>query len=181
MIKLEDKLYTSTEVASILGVSLRSVYRYIEEGKLTAEVKTATGRHRFTKQDILDKITKEYYNKMSICDFFRALWFTMSSCYICLSEFLKYKIRWKSRTNAVIDVSKRLAAKNMMYVKETTNSDFLEFGMLTLVPYEKNLIDKDLLSRDELNYLTSYYKLIENKIMPHLSDQGKRWLHTQLH
>jgi excisionase family DNA binding protein len=54
MIKLEDKLYTSTEVASILGVSLRSVYRYIEEGKLTAEVKTATGRHRFTKQDILD-------------------------------------------------------------------------------------------------------------------------------
>lgn len=54
MIKLDDKLYTSTEVASILGVSLRSVYRYIEEGKLTAEVKTATGRHRFTKQDILD-------------------------------------------------------------------------------------------------------------------------------
>ena len=54
MIQLENKLYTSTEVASILGVSLRSVYRYIEEGKLTAEVKTATGRHRFTKQDILD-------------------------------------------------------------------------------------------------------------------------------
>ena len=51
---------------------------------------------------------------------------------------------------------------------------------ITLAPYEKNLIDKDLLSRDELNYLTSYYKLIENKIMPHLSDQGKRWLHTQL-
>jgi hypothetical protein len=54
MIKLVDKLYTSTEVAQILGVSLRSVYRYIEESKLTAEVKTATGRHRFTRQDILD-------------------------------------------------------------------------------------------------------------------------------
>jgi excisionase family DNA binding protein len=54
MIKLEDKLYTSTEVADILGVSLRSVYRYIEEGKLNAEVKTATGRHRFTKQNIVD-------------------------------------------------------------------------------------------------------------------------------
>lgn len=61
--------------------------------------------------------TKEYYNKMSICDFFHALWFTMSSCYICFSEYLKYKIRWKSRTKSVIDVSKRLAAKNMMYVK----------------------------------------------------------------
>lgn len=70
--------------------------------------------------------------------------------------------------------------ENMMYVKEATNSDFLEFGMLTLVPYEKNLIDKDLLSKDELNYLTCYYKLIEKKIMPHLSDEGKKWLHTQL-
>jgi Xaa-Pro aminopeptidase len=70
--------------------------------------------------------------------------------------------------------------ENMMYVKETTNSDFLEFGMLTLVPYEKNLIDKDLLSKDELNYLTCYYKLIEKKIMPHLSDEGKKWLQTQL-
>lgn len=54
MINLEDKLYTSTEVADILGVSLRSVYRYIEEEKLQAEVKTATGRHRFTKKNILD-------------------------------------------------------------------------------------------------------------------------------
>lgn len=54
MIKLEDRLYTSTEVAEILGVSLRSVYRYLEENKLNAEVKTATGRHRFTKQNIIN-------------------------------------------------------------------------------------------------------------------------------
>lgn len=54
MIKLENKLYSSTEVAEILGVSLRSVYRYLEEDKLKAEVKTATGRHRFTRQNIID-------------------------------------------------------------------------------------------------------------------------------
>jgi len=54
MIKIENKLYSSTEVAEILGVSLRSVYRYLEEGKLQAEVKTATGRHRFTRQNIVD-------------------------------------------------------------------------------------------------------------------------------
>lgn len=50
--QLEDRFYTSTEVAEILGVSLRSVYRYLEDGKLKAEVKTATGRHRFTREDI---------------------------------------------------------------------------------------------------------------------------------
>lgn len=59
MIKLEDKLYTSTEVAQVLGVSLRSVYRYIEENKLNPEVKTATGRHRFTKQNIIDFLYPE--------------------------------------------------------------------------------------------------------------------------
>ena len=66
MIQLEDKLYTSTEVADILGVSLRSVYRYLEEDKLTAEVKTATGRHRFTRKNILDFLypQKEYVHKV---------------------------------------------------------------------------------------------------------------------
>ncbi len=51
---LEEKLYTSTEVAKILGVSLRSVYRYLEQDKLEAEIKTATGRLRFTKKNIED-------------------------------------------------------------------------------------------------------------------------------
>lgn len=50
----DEKLYTSTEVAEILGVSLRSIYRYLDENKLQAAVKTATGRHRFTRQNIND-------------------------------------------------------------------------------------------------------------------------------
>ena len=53
-IDLKDRLYTSSEVAEILGVSLRSVYRYLEEGKLDADIKTATGRHRFSRKNILD-------------------------------------------------------------------------------------------------------------------------------
>ena len=57
--ELEDRLYTSTEVANILGVSLRSVYRYLEDAKLIAEMKTATGRHRFTKQNILDFLSPQ--------------------------------------------------------------------------------------------------------------------------
>jgi predicted unusual protein kinase regulating ubiquinone biosynthesis (AarF/ABC1/UbiB family) len=61
--------------------------------------------------------TKKYYYKMSCLDFFRAFWFSVSSLYICGSEYAKYKIGWKPRNNAIIDVSKRLAAKNMMYVK----------------------------------------------------------------
>lgn len=63
------------------------------------------------------KRTKELYYKMSARDLFRAIWFSISSCYICLSEYAKYKVGWKSCNNAIMDVSQRLAVKNMMYVK----------------------------------------------------------------
>ncbi len=61
--------------------------------------------------------TQEYYKQMSIRDMFGAIYFTLHSSYICGAEYLKYKIGWKSKTNAIIDVSKRLASINMMYVK----------------------------------------------------------------
>ena len=97
---------------------------YIEQDKQNAknnEYKNDTHikQHVKDEQEYLDYIerTKEYYYKMSLGDFCRALWFTASSGYICASEYLKYTIGWKSRNNAIIDVSKRLASKNMMYVK----------------------------------------------------------------
>lgn len=55
-IPLEDKLYTSTQVSEILGVSLRTLYRYMEDGRI-ASMRTASGRHRFTKEQILDFLT----------------------------------------------------------------------------------------------------------------------------
>jgi len=61
--------------------------------------------------------TQEYYKKMNIYDMFSAVYFTLHSSYICCVEYLKYKTGWKSKTNAIIDVSKRLAGINMMYVK----------------------------------------------------------------
>lgn len=51
--ELQDKLYTSTQVADILGVSLRTLYRYMEDGRI-GSMRTASGRHRFTKQNIVD-------------------------------------------------------------------------------------------------------------------------------
>lgn len=52
-VELKDKLYTSTQVAEILGVSLRTLYRYMEDGKIQS-MRTASGRHRFTRDHILE-------------------------------------------------------------------------------------------------------------------------------
>jgi excisionase family DNA binding protein len=53
MVELKEKLYTSTQVADILGVSLRTLYRYMEDGKIQS-MRTASGRHRFTRENILE-------------------------------------------------------------------------------------------------------------------------------
>lgn len=54
---LADKLFSSTEVCEILGVSLRTLYRYIESGDI-GSVQTPTGRHRFTKKHMEDFLGK---------------------------------------------------------------------------------------------------------------------------
>ena len=51
--ELADKLYTSTQVADILGVSLRTLYRYMEDSKIQS-MRTASGRHRFTRDQIFE-------------------------------------------------------------------------------------------------------------------------------
>ena len=71
--------------------------------------------------------------------------------------------------------------ENLVYVKrKSTHSEqkkeFLEFETLTLAPFEKNLIEKKLLSREELIWLNSYHRNIYHKLRPFLSDTEKTWL-----
>ena len=71
--------------------------------------------------------------------------------------------------------------ENLVYVKrKSTHSEqkkeFLEFETLTLAPFEKNLIEKKLLSQEELIWLNSYHRNIYHKLRPFLSDTEKTWL-----
>lgn len=51
--ELQDRFYSAPEVANILGVTLRSLYRYIRSGKIET-FKTAGGRLRFTRESIIN-------------------------------------------------------------------------------------------------------------------------------
>lgn len=96
---------------------------YIEQEKFLNTDMTAAAAATDTPLDPTETIdnyfakTQEYYKKMSFYDIFCAVYFTLHSSYICCAEYLKYRTGWKSKTNAIIDVSKRLATINMMYVK----------------------------------------------------------------
>jgi Xaa-Pro aminopeptidase len=70
--------------------------------------------------------------------------------------------------------------ENMMYVKEAESHGFLCFQTLTLVPYAKELIDMNMLTHDEMQYLKSYYSNIEQKLAPLLSVNALKWLKEQI-
>ena len=52
MIVLEEKLYTTEETAEVLGISPRTLYRYLKKGDIEAETKTKSGTFRFTRIQI---------------------------------------------------------------------------------------------------------------------------------
>ncbi|MGP0593264.1 aminopeptidase P family protein [Nitrospira sp. T9] len=66
----------------------------------------------------------------------------------------------------VVDSSKR----------ELQEQKFLHFKTLTLVPYDKRLIEKSLLTREEKGWLAEYYDLVNKEICPLVDSKTSAWL-----
>ena len=64
--------------------------------------------------------------------------------------------------------------ENLVYV--TKNSKKLFFKNLTLTPIEKELIDYDLLTKKEKDYLFKYHFEVYSKISKFLNNNEKKWL-----
>ncbi|WPY00546.1 Aminopeptidase P family protein [Candidatus Trichorickettsia mobilis] len=69
--------------------------------------------------------------------------------------------------------------ENLIYVKKTTDDRYLEFEALTLVPYAKALIDLELITKEEIMQINSYYEKIYNLVYPLLSTEAQEWLLAQ--
>ena len=66
--------------------------------------------------------------------------------------------------------------ENLMYVAPIKNSDMMKFEFLTLVPLDKRLIDKYLLTGEERTWINKYHQTVYRKISPHLDNREKQWL-----
>ena len=64
--------------------------------------------------------------------------------------------------------------ENLVYVKN--QSGHLFFENLTMVPIEKELINYNLLTYYEKNYLFKYHLDVYSKISKYLNHDEKRWL-----
>ncbi len=65
--------------------------------------------------------------------------------------------------------------ENLMLVVKSSDN-YLSMETLTLVPIEKKLILRKLLSNEEKEWLNSYHQKIYNKISPSLNSKEKAWL-----
>ena len=54
--------------------------------------------------------------------------------------------------------------------------DMLGFVNLTFAPIDRNLVDKDILSPDELDWLNAYHEEVYEKISPRVSEKVAAWL-----
>ncbi len=64
--------------------------------------------------------------------------------------------------------------ENLVYVKNKNGHLFFE--NLTMVPIEKDLINFNLLSVSEKNYLFKYHLDVYSKISKYLKQNEKKWL-----
>ena len=70
--------------------------------------------------------------------------------------------------------------ENLYYIAEDNNPDFaqpmLKFENLTLVPIDKRLINKYLLSKQEISWLNDYHKEVYKKLNQLLPSEMQNWL-----
>lgn len=60
--------------------------------------------------------------------------------------------------------------------EETEFGHFLKFDTVSLCYFDKSLIDKSLLNKEEIDWINYYHSEVFEKLSPHLNDEEKMWL-----
>ena len=69
--------------------------------------------------------------------------------------------------------------ENLLLVKSSKYKGFLEFDDLTLFPYERNLIDIEMLSNRQIIWINEYHEKVYKKLGKYLSEETKSWLYKK--
>ena len=72
-----------------------------------------------------------------------------------------------------------IRTENMLEVvfwKETEYGRFLKLEPLTLFPIDRNAIDVNLMTWEEIEYLDQYHQRVYNALAPHVEEETRSWL-----
>lgn len=70
--------------------------------------------------------------------------------------------------------------ENLMYIDIVKDTNYLKFRNLTLVPYDHNMINYDMLNKLELSYIKDYYQEIRNSVYNLLSNKAQKWINKHI-
>lgn len=69
--------------------------------------------------------------------------------------------------------------ENLVIVREAGSrgfEEFLEFETVTLFPYERKLIDLELLTETEISWIDAYHQRVYRELAPLVDERGRTWL-----
>lgn len=72
-----------------------------------------------------------------------------------------------------------IRTENLIAVEKWKTTDFgpfFRFKTLTMFPYDAKLIDLDLLTPQEIDWINDYHKQVYSRLSPHLDESEKAWL-----
>ena len=72
-----------------------------------------------------------------------------------------------------------IRTENLLLCRKAEKNEygqFMEFETVTLVPYEREAILPEMLTREELEWLNHYHKKVYETIGPLLNEEERNWL-----
>lgn len=66
--------------------------------------------------------------------------------------------------------------ENLILTVESKHEGFLEFETITYFPIDTQLIEFNLLTKKEVDWLNAYHEMVWNKLGPHLESPYKEWM-----
>lgn len=62
--------------------------------------------------------------------------------------------------------------------RSTQYGEFLQFEPLTLCPIDTSLIERELMTQDEIKWLNDYHAMVYERLAPYLDNDERQWLST---
>ena len=69
--------------------------------------------------------------------------------------------------------------ENLVLITKSINKKFLMFEPLTLVPFQKKLINKKIMNSNQIMWLNTYHQFVYKTLKNLLSKSEQRWLLNQ--
>ncbi len=81
--------------------------------------------------------------------------------------------------NLVVTTGIRNKDKGQRTFERTTGETYYEFEVLTRCPYDKNLMELNMLTAEEKEWINAYHALVYKDLAPLLDDEEAKWLQKQ--